>query len=105
MLWLILALVVCVALASVVVGLVAVPARREGRQVLTERGERMVNSVADRTDKVAKGAKRAVAERTAKDTGRDTGKNAANATATDGVPAATAQKQAGAEKNSEQAAS
>ncbi|WP_265444279.1 hypothetical protein [Flexivirga meconopsidis] len=89
MLWLILALVVCVALAAVVVGLVAVPARREGRQVLTERGERMVSSVADRTDKVTKGAKRAVAERTSKDS----------------KPAAAAKQATRDSENSEQAAS
>ncbi|MEO8851133.1 MAG: hypothetical protein ABI360_05330 [Allobranchiibius sp.] len=48
MLWLVVALVICLALSAVVVGLVAVPARREGRQVLTERGERMLSSVTDR---------------------------------------------------------
>ena len=42
------ALVICLALAGVVVGLVAVPARREGRQVLTERAEQMLASVTDR---------------------------------------------------------
>jgi peptidoglycan/LPS O-acetylase OafA/YrhL len=57
MLWLILALVVCVALASAVLGMVAVPARREGRQVLTPRGENLVTSVAQTTDKVATRAK------------------------------------------------
>lgn len=48
MLWLVVALFICLVLAGVVVGLVAVPARREGRQVLTERGERMLTSVTDR---------------------------------------------------------
>lgn len=57
MLWLILALVVCVALASAVLGMVAVPARREGRQVLTPRGESLVTSVAQTTDKVSARAK------------------------------------------------
>ena len=52
MFWLILALVVCVALACAVLGMVAVPARREGRQVLTPRGENLVSSVAQTTDKV-----------------------------------------------------
>lgn len=61
MLWLILALVVCVALASAVLGMVAVPARREGRPLLTERGERVVNSVSDRTDKVSQRAGSVVA--------------------------------------------
>ena len=48
MLWLVGALFLCLVLAGVVVGLVAVPARREGRQVLTERGEQMLTSVTDR---------------------------------------------------------
>lgn len=48
MLWLVGALFLCLALAGVVVGLVAVPARREGRQVLTERGEQMLTSVTER---------------------------------------------------------
>ncbi|MBC9956740.1 hypothetical protein [Yimella sp. cx-51] len=59
MLWLILALVVGVALASAVLGMVAVPARRQGRPLLTERGEKVVSSVSQTTDKVtvrAKGA-------------------------------------------------
>ncbi|NYJ74069.1 hypothetical protein [Allobranchiibius huperziae] len=56
MLWLVGALLLCLVLAGVVVGLVAVPARREGRQVLTERGEQMLTSVTDRgRDKRAKG--------------------------------------------------
>lgn len=56
MLWLILALLIGVGLAAVVVGLVAVPAHREGRTVLTERGERVVSNVTDHTDKVSRGA-------------------------------------------------
>ncbi|MBO1756158.1 hypothetical protein [Allobranchiibius sp. CTAmp26] len=55
MLWLVGALFLCLVLAGVVVGLVAVPARREGRQVLTERGEQMFTSVTERgRDKRAK---------------------------------------------------
>ena len=57
MLWLILALVVCVALASAVLGMVAVPARREGRPVLTQRGEHLVTTVSQTTDKVSTKAK------------------------------------------------
>lgn len=57
MIWLILALLVSVLLAAVIVGLVAVPARREGRQVLTPRGETLVTSVAERKEKVARTAK------------------------------------------------
>ncbi len=48
MVWLILALVIGVALAGTVIGLVAVPARREGRELLTERAEGMVSSVTER---------------------------------------------------------
>lgn len=57
MVWLILAMVVCLVLAAAVVGLVAVPARREGRQLLTDRGEQVVSGVARRTDKVVTTAK------------------------------------------------
>lgn len=48
MVWLILALVIGVALAGSVIGLVAVPARREGREVLTERAEQAVSSMTER---------------------------------------------------------
>lgn len=41
MIWLVLAVLIALALAAVVVGLVAVPAHREGRAMLTERGEQM----------------------------------------------------------------
>jgi hypothetical protein len=44
----VIALVFCVGLALGVVALVAVPARREGRDVLTERGEEVVGSIRDR---------------------------------------------------------
>lgn len=58
MVWLILAMIVCLALAAAVVGAVAVPARREGRQVLTPKGEQVVTGVARRTDKVVTSARR-----------------------------------------------
>jgi hypothetical protein len=45
---LVLGLFLCVALALAVVGLVAVPARRAGREVLTERGEEVLGSIRDR---------------------------------------------------------
>lgn len=48
MVWLILALVIGVALAGTVIGLVAVPARREGRELLTERAGHAVSAIADR---------------------------------------------------------
>lgn len=47
---LILAMLICLGIAVVVVMLVAVPARREGRDVLTARGEAMVGSIRDRAE-------------------------------------------------------
>ena len=41
-------MLVCVAFALAVVALVAVPARRAGREVLTERGEEVLDSIRDR---------------------------------------------------------
>lgn len=48
MVWLILALVIGVSLAGAVIGLVAVPARREGRQLLTDRAGQAVSAVTER---------------------------------------------------------
>jgi hypothetical protein len=45
---LILGLLICVGVAMVVVGLVAVPARREGRDVLTPRGEQVLTRVLEK---------------------------------------------------------
>ncbi|MFL6080805.1 MAG: hypothetical protein ACJ714_12830 [Ornithinibacter sp.] len=45
---LVLGMLLCVALALVVMALVAVPARRAGRDVLTERGEEFLGSIRDR---------------------------------------------------------
>lgn len=45
---LVLGMLLCVALALVVMALVAVPARRAGREVLTERGEEFIGSIRDR---------------------------------------------------------
>jgi len=44
----VLGMVFCVGLALAVVALVAVPARRAGRDVLTERGEEVVGSLRER---------------------------------------------------------
>jgi competence protein ComGC len=44
----VLGMLFCVALALAVMALVAVPARRAGRDVLTERGEEVVGSIRDR---------------------------------------------------------
>ena len=48
MISLVLGMLVCVAFALAVVALVAVPARRAGREVLTERGEEVLDSIRDR---------------------------------------------------------
>ena len=45
---LVLGMLLCVAIALVVMALVAVPARRAGREVLTERGEEVLDSIRDR---------------------------------------------------------
>jgi len=45
---LVLGMLTCVAFALAVVGLVAVPARRAGREVLTERGEEVLGAIRDR---------------------------------------------------------
>ena len=45
---LVLGMLLCVALALVVMALVAVPARRAGREVLTERGEEFLGTIRDR---------------------------------------------------------
>jgi hypothetical protein len=47
---LILGLLFCVAVAMAVVGLVAVPARREGRDVLTPKGEQVLTRVLEKGD-------------------------------------------------------
>ena len=57
MIFLILGLLVCVALAAVVVALVAVPARREGRELLTPKGEEVVGAVRDRTGRAVDAAR------------------------------------------------
>lgn len=49
---------VCVVLAAVVVGLVAIPARREGRDVLTPKGEQVVATVRQHTGRAADVAQR-----------------------------------------------
>ena len=48
MISLVLGMLACVALALAVMALVAVPARRAGREVLTERGEEVLDSIRDR---------------------------------------------------------
>ncbi|UTT67049.1 hypothetical protein NMQ01_04860 [Janibacter sp. CX7] len=46
-------LLICLALSVLVMGLVAVPARREGREILTARGERVVVKVRESADGAA----------------------------------------------------
>lgn len=49
MLTVIIGMVVALVLAAVVLALVAVPARREGRDVLTSQGEQLVSHALERT--------------------------------------------------------
>ena len=49
---LVLATLLCMGLALAVVALVAVPARREGRDLLTARGEEVVGALRERSDQV-----------------------------------------------------
>ena len=44
----VLGMLVCLGFALVVMALVAVPARRQGREVLTERGEEVLESLRER---------------------------------------------------------
>lgn len=52
----VLGMLFCVALALVVMALVAVPARRAGRDVLSERGEVIVGSIRERQPSLGRGA-------------------------------------------------
>lgn len=60
----ILGLLGCLLLSVIVMGIVAIPARREGRGVLTERGERVVVKVRERADSAASRTSSAVTSRT-----------------------------------------
>jgi hypothetical protein len=53
MIALVFAMILCLLLGLAVVGLVAIPARREGRDVLTPRGEEVVSRVRERTEAAA----------------------------------------------------
>jgi len=50
MIALVFAMILCLLLGLAVVGLVAIPARRDGRDVLTARGEEVVSRVRERTE-------------------------------------------------------
>ena len=47
---LILGMLICVGLALAVVAIVAIPARREGRELLTQQGEELVAMVKEKTE-------------------------------------------------------
>jgi len=54
---LVLAMLFCVGLAVAVVCMVALPARRDGREVLTPKGDRVVSAVRDKTGSVVETAR------------------------------------------------
>ena len=59
---LVLGMLVSVVLAVAVVGLVAIPARREGRDLLTPKGEEVVALVRDKTGEAMVAARDKVAD-------------------------------------------
>jgi hypothetical protein len=59
---LIVGMLLCLLLAVAVVGLVAIPARREGRDLLTPKGEEVVSRVRERTGSAMDSARDKVAE-------------------------------------------
>ena len=63
MLTVIIGMLVALVLAAVVLALVAVPARREGRVVLTSEGEHLVSQALERTADAVGAAKDRIAER------------------------------------------
>lgn len=68
MIALVFAMILCLVLGLAVVGVVAIPARREGRDVLTPRGEDVVNRAKERTAAVAASRGRAPRRPTEADT-------------------------------------
>lgn len=54
-------LLICLVLSAVVMAVVAIPARRDGREILTARGERVVVKVRETTDNATSRASGAVA--------------------------------------------
>ena len=52
----VLLMLVCLIVAMAVVGVVAVPARRDGRDVLTERGEAVIDGMLDKVKDTASAA-------------------------------------------------
>ena len=62
MLALIIAMLLCVVLAVAVVGLVAIPARREGRELFTPKAEELVSRVREKTGSVVETAREKTGE-------------------------------------------
>ena len=58
-------LILCLVLSFAVMGLVAIPARREGREILTARGERVVVRVRSSADTAASRTSSALSSATA----------------------------------------
>ena len=61
----IIGLLICLVLSAVVMAVVAIPAHREGREILTARGERVVVKVRETTDNATSMASSAVSSATA----------------------------------------
>lgn len=70
MLILVVLLFICVALAAVVVGLVAIPAHRQGREILSPEGEEVVAGLRERTGAVVEAARVSRERRGRADTAR-----------------------------------
>ena len=62
MVTLIVGMLLCLLLAVAVVGMVAIPARREGRDLLTPKGEEVVSRVRERTGSAIDAARDKVAD-------------------------------------------
>jgi len=55
-------MLLCLAIAVAVVGLVAIPARRQGRELLTPKGEKVVSRVREKTSSVVETAREKTGE-------------------------------------------
>lgn len=66
-------LLLCLALSVAVMSLVAIPARREGREILTARGERVVVKVREGADGAASRTSDLLSSATSKRTAPDKG--------------------------------
>lgn len=58
MIWLVLGMTAAIVLSAVVIGIVALPALRDGRSLLTERGERFFHVASESTAQVARVGRR-----------------------------------------------